>query len=192
MSGHVDICLKLVIIGDSGTGKSCMLRQFLEGRLLDTDDQTTTIGVEFGAQIVDVAGRKVKLQIWDTAGQERYRSVTRSYYRGAAGAIIVYDVTNVESYKNIIQWLDDARTLSIKGKDMCAAIVGNKKDTVDNSRNSTGDPTRRQVSFLEAAEMAQKHSCMFFETSALTGENIEEVFLKLTKSIVFKMDSGTN
>lgn len=88
---HYDYLLKLIIIGDSGTGKSCLLHYLIEHRY--KKNTTQTVGVEFGCKRIIVGGKKVKLQIWDTAGQERFRSVTRSYYRGAAGALIVYDIT---------------------------------------------------------------------------------------------------
>ena len=90
------------------------------------DDSTHTIGVEFGSKIVDIGGKTVKLQIWDTAGQDRFRAVTRSYYRGAAGALLVYDVTQRDSYNHISTWLNDARTMA--NADISLILVGNKTD----------------------------------------------------------------
>ena len=90
------------------------------------DDSSHTIGVEFGSKIIEVGGKKIKLQIWDTAGQDRFRSVTRSYYRGAAGALLVYDITNRDSYNHIGMWLNDARTLG--NADVSLILVGNKTD----------------------------------------------------------------
>uniref|UniRef100_A0A8C0C2A7 Uncharacterized protein n=1 Tax=Buteo japonicus TaxID=224669 RepID=A0A8C0C2A7_9AVES len=87
-----DFLFKFLVIGNAGTGKSCLLHQFIEKKF--KDDSNHTIGVEFGSKIINVGGKYVKLQIWDTAGQERFRSVTRSYYRGAAGALLVYDITS--------------------------------------------------------------------------------------------------
>eukprot|EP01062_Namystynia_karyoxenos_P041611 TRINITY_DN3033_c0_g2_i1.p1 TRINITY_DN3033_c0_g2~~TRINITY_DN3033_c0_g2_i1.p1 ORF type:complete len:238 (+),score=77.65 TRINITY_DN3033_c0_g2_i1:92-715(+) len=174
-----DMLMKMIIIGDSGTGKSCLLHRFVEDRFVD--DQTHTIGVEFGAKIVDLLGKRVKLQIWDTAGQERYRSVTRSYYRGAVGCLLVYDVTCRESYDHVPQWLSDARGLA--GKDIVVMLVGNKVDLV------RGDA--RQVTNIEASQLAQQHGLMMFETSALTGEFVEEAFLKVVKTALMRQQEDT-
>uniref|UniRef100_A0A1B6J019 Ras-related protein Rab-4B n=1 Tax=Homalodisca liturata TaxID=320908 RepID=A0A1B6J019_9HEMI len=112
MSETYDYLFKFLVIGSAGTGKSCILHQFIENKF--KSDSSHTIGVEFGSKIVNVAGKSVKLQIWDTAGQERFRSVTRSYYRGAAGALLVFDITNRESFNNLAEWLQDARMLAIQ------------------------------------------------------------------------------
>ena len=124
-----DYLFKFLVIGSAGTGKSCILHQFIENQF--KEDSSHTIGVEFGSKIVPVGGRTVKLQVtynsfisnmhhisriamqvWDTAGQERFRSVTRSYYRGAAGALLVYDIASRESFNTLTNWLTDARTLA--------------------------------------------------------------------------------
>ena len=105
-----DFLFKFLVIGSAGCGKSCLLNQFIEGQF--KENSSHTIGVEFGSKIVPVGGRVVKLQIWDTAGQERFRSVTRSYYRGAAGALLVYDVSSRETFNCLTAWLTDARTLA--------------------------------------------------------------------------------
>ncbi|XP_013791437.2 ras-related protein Rab-14-like [Limulus polyphemus] len=101
---------KYIIIGDMGVGKSCLLHQFTEKKFMA--DCPHTIGVEFGTRIIEVCGQKIKLQIWDTAGQERFRAVTRSYYRGAAGALMVYDITRRSTYNHLSSWLTDARNLT--------------------------------------------------------------------------------
>ncbi|XP_076359276.1 ras-related protein Rab-4B-like isoform X3 [Tachypleus tridentatus] len=141
-------------------------------------DSSHTIGVEFGSRVVNVGGRSVKLQIWDTAGQERFRSVTRSYYRGAAGALLVYDITSRETYNALTNWLTDARTLA--SPNIIILLAGNKKDLEDD----------REVNFLEASRFAQENELIFLETSALTGENVEEAFLKCAKSILAKIEIG--
>eukprot|EP01059_Diplonema_ambulator_P035578 TRINITY_DN8420_c1_g1_i1.p1 TRINITY_DN8420_c1_g1~~TRINITY_DN8420_c1_g1_i1.p1 ORF type:complete len:210 (+),score=20.08 TRINITY_DN8420_c1_g1_i1:117-746(+) len=169
-----DLLMKFIIIGNSGTGKSCILHRFIEQKFIE--DQTHTIGVEFGAKVVDLMGSKVKLQIWDTAGQERYRSVTRSYYRGAAGCLLVYDITNRESYEAVGQWLTDARTLA--GQDLAVMLIGNKADI--------GNTSQREVTHIEASQFAQAHGLMHFETSAVTGEYIEEAFLKVAKTALMR------
>lgn len=171
-----DFLFKFIIIGDAGAGKSCLLHQFIENRF--KTGSSHTIGVEFGSKIINVGGRCIKLQIWDTAGQERYRSVTRSYYRGAAGALIVYDVTMRDSYSHIVNWLADARTLA--RADISIIAVGNKCDIKD----------KRAVSFLEASRCAQENDILFLETSALTGEGVEEVFIKVARVILNKIEEG--
>ncbi|KAL7066424.1 hypothetical protein ACR3K2_31380 [Cryptosporidium serpentis] len=172
-----DYLFKFIIIGDAGAGKSCLLHQFIENKF--KKGSSHTIGVEFGSKIITTGGKRVKLQIWDTAGQERYRSVTRSYYRGAAGALIVYDITNRETYNHLVNWLADARTLA--RVDISIIGVGNKLDLKD----------KRQVTFLEASRCAQENDILFLETSALTGEGVEEVFVKVTRLILSKIEDGT-
>ena len=180
MSGGVqdpyDYLFKFLVIGSAGTGKSCLLHQFIEGTF--KEDSSHTIGVEFGSKIVPVGGRTVKLQIWDTAGQERFRSVTRSYYRGAAGALLVYDITSRESFNSLTNWLTDARTLA--SPQIVILMVGNKKDLED----------EREVTFLEASRFAQENGLMFLETSAKTGNSVEEAFLKCSKNILAKIETG--
>eukprot|EP00414_Alexandrium_minutum_P003812 CAMPEP_0113820718 /NCGR_PEP_ID=MMETSP0328-20130328/1380_1 /TAXON_ID=39455 /ORGANISM="Alexandrium minutum" /LENGTH=236 /DNA_ID=CAMNT_0000788653 /DNA_START=117 /DNA_END=825 /DNA_ORIENTATION=+ /assembly_acc=CAM_ASM_000350 len=171
-----DYLFKFIIIGDAGAGKSCLLHQFIENKF--KKGSSHTIGVEFGSKIIRVGGRNIKLQIWDTAGQERYRSVTRSYYRGAAGALIVYDITNRDSYNHLINWLADARTLA--RADISIITVGNKCDLKD----------KRAVTFLEASRCAQENDILFLETSALTGEGVEEVFIKVARMILNKIEDG--
>lgn len=165
--------MKLIVIGDSGTGKTCLLHRFIEDTF--SEDQTQTIGIEYGAKIIDLGGAKVKLQIWDTAGQERYKSVTRSYYRGAMGCLIVYDVTNRSSYENVPQWLSDARQLA--GKDVVVMLIGNKIDLAK-ANNS------RAVQHNEASLYAQQNGLLHFETSAATGEFVTEAFLRVAKTAV--------
>ncbi|TRY50014.1 Ras [Cryptosporidium tyzzeri] len=172
-----DYLFKFIVIGDAGAGKSCLLHQFIENKF--KKGSSHTIGVEFGSKIITAGGKRIKLQIWDTAGQERYRSVTRSYYRGAAGALIVYDITNRESYNHLVNWLADARTLA--RVDISIIGVGNKLDLKD----------KRQVTFLEASRCAQENDILFLETSALTGEGVEEVFVKVTRLILSKIEDGT-
>ncbi|KAE8295282.1 Ras-related protein Rab-4B [Larimichthys crocea] len=176
MSETYDFLFKFLVIGSAGTGKSCLLHQFIENKF--KQDSNHTIGVEFGSRVVNVGGKTVKLQIWDTAGQERFRSVTRSYYRGAAGALLVYDITSRETYNALTNWLTDARTLA--SPNIVIILCGNKKDL----------DADREVTFLEASRFAQENELMFLETSALTGENVEEGFLKCARTILNKIDSG--
>ncbi|GAM28357.1 hypothetical protein SAMD00019534_115330, partial [Acytostelium subglobosum LB1] len=167
---------KFLIIGDPNVGKSCLLYRFTDNKFKSQSNHT--IGVDFASRIVEVGGRSVKLQVWDTAGQERFRSVTRSYYRGSAGVILVYDIANRETYNHITNWLSDARALA--SKDVTIILVGNKSDM----------SAEREVSFLEAIKVAQENDLLFLETSALSGDNVEETFLKCAKSIVSKIEDG--
>ncbi|MCQ6473241.1 GTP-binding protein, partial [Vibrio parahaemolyticus] len=115
---------KYIIIGDTGVGKSCLLLQFTDKRFQPVHD--LTIGVEFGARMITIDGKQIKLQIWDTAGQERFRAVTRSYYRGAAGALMVYDITRRSTYNHLSSWLTDARNLT--NPNTVIILIGNKAD----------------------------------------------------------------
>jgi len=115
---------KYIIIGPSGVGKSCLLLQFTDKRF--HTDHDLTIGVEFGARIVTIDGKQIKLQIWDTAGQESFRSITRSYYRGAHGALLVYDITRRETFNHLKGWLTEVREHS--NKEMVIMLIGNKND----------------------------------------------------------------
>uniref|UniRef100_A0A9L0K719 RAB2A, member RAS onco family n=1 Tax=Equus asinus TaxID=9793 RepID=A0A9L0K719_EQUAS len=114
---------KYIIIGDTGVGKSCLLLQFTDKRFQPVHD--LTIGVEFGARMITIDGKQIKLQIWDTAGQESFRSITRSYYRGAAGALLVYDITRRDTFNHLTTWLEDARQHS--NSNMVIMLIGNKR-----------------------------------------------------------------
>merc|ERR1712137_960587 len=151
-----------------------ILHRFIDNKF--KQDSTHTIGVEFGSKILEVGGKKTKLQVWDTAGQERFRSVTRSYYRGAAGAILLYDISDRESFDHVSTWLADARSLA--SPDIVIVLVGNKVDKDD----------EREVQFLEASRFAQENDLMFLETSALTGDGIQEAYLKCARSILNKIE----
>jgi Ras-related protein Rab-2A len=156
-----DYLFKYIIIGDTGVGKSCLLLQFTDKRFQPVHD--LTIGVEFGARMVTVDGRPIKLQIWDTAGQESFRSITRSYYRGAAGALLVYDITRRETFNHLASWLEDARQHA--NPNMSIMLIGNKCDLAH----------KRAVSKEEGQQFAKEHGLLFLEASARTAQNVEEV-----------------
>ncbi|KAK8673474.1 hypothetical protein V6N13_111808 [Hibiscus sabdariffa] len=156
-----DYLFKYIIIGDTGVGKSCLLLQFTDKRFQPVHD--LTIGVEFGARMVTIDDRPIKLQIWDTAGQESFRSITRSYYRGAAGALLVYDITRRETFNHLMSWLNDARQHG--NPNMAVMVIGNKCDLSH----------RRAVSKEEGEKFAKDNRLLFLETSARTSENAEEV-----------------
>ncbi|KAG0914097.1 hypothetical protein G6F33_004562 [Rhizopus arrhizus] len=169
--------LKYIIIGDTGVGKSCILLQFTDKRFMPAHD--LTIGVGFGTRFVTVNDQQTKLQIWDTAGQESFRSITRSYYRGAAGALLVYDITRRETFENLSVWLEDARQHA--NPNTVIMLIGNKSDLEG----------QRQVSREEAERFAQEHDLFFLETSAKLADNIEEAFVKTAEEIQKKIASGT-
>eukprot|EP00123_Amoebidium_parasiticum_P001374 comp12448_c0_seq1/m.7370 comp12448_c0_seq1/g.7370 ORF comp12448_c0_seq1/g.7370 comp12448_c0_seq1/m.7370 type:complete len:212 (-) comp12448_c0_seq1:83-718(-) len=162
---------KLLLIGDSATGKSSMLMRFTE----DTFDQelNATIGVDFKAKVMDIDGKLVKLTIWDTAGQERFRTLTASYYRGAHGVIFVYDVTRRETFTNITAWLQELSHYATGG-DVVKMLVGNKVDL-------TG---QREVDRKEGEEMAMAHSMLFIEASAKTSVGVGQAFEELVHKIL--------
>jgi Ras-related protein Rab-2A len=167
---------RYIIIGDTGVGKSCLLLQFTDKRFQPVHD--LTIGVEFGARMVTVDGAQVKLQVWDTAGQESFRSITRSYYRGAAGALLVYDITRRETFDHLASWLEDARQHANPA--MTVALVGNKADLGH----------RRAVSTEEGAAFAAEHGLLFLETSAKSALNVEAAFVETARGIHAKIASG--
>lgn len=173
--------IKIILVGSSGAGKSSIVHRFIDE--VFNEEQTQTVGVEFGAKVVTVNGKRVKIMLWDTAGQERYKSVSRSYYRGAAGAIIVYDITSKESYQDVPQWLQDVRQLC--GPEVTVMLIGNKTDLV------VGNPERRQVAHTEASVFAQENNIMHMETSAASGEFVPEAFLKVAKATLARLEQRT-
>ncbi|CAD7681980.1 unnamed protein product [Nyctereutes procyonoides] len=167
---------KYIIIGDTGVGKSCLLLQFTDKRFQPVHD--LTIGVEFGARMITIDGKRIKLQIWDTAGQESFRSITRSYYRGAAGALLVYDITRRDTFNHLTTWLEDARHYS--NSNMVIMLIGNKSDL----------ESRREVNKEEGEAFAREHGLIFMETSAKTASNVEEAFINTAKEIYEKIQEG--
>lgn len=171
--GEVLTTLKLLIIGESGVGKSSLLLRFTDDAF--DPEQAATIGVDFKVKTVKVNGDKVKLAIWDTAGQERFRTLTPSYYRGGQGVIVVYDVTNRESFSKIENWLTELETYSTN-QDLVKMLVGNKCDL-----ESHGE---RVVSKEEGLKCARKHQMMFIEASAKTREGVACAFEELVEKII--------
>jgi len=169
---------KYIIIGDTGVGKSCLLLQFTDKRFQPVHD--LTIGVEFGARMITIEKQLIKLQIWDTAGQESFRSITRSYYRGAAGALLVYDITRRDTFNHLTQWLKEARQNS-SHQDMVIMLIGNKSD-LDH---------RRQVSTKEGQQFADQNGLIFLETSAKTAANVNEAFCATARKIYKNIELGT-
>jgi len=172
--------LSIVVIGDTGTGKSCLLLQFVDRRFSASHD--LTIGVDFGCRVIELGDKspkeRVKLQIWDTAGQESFRSIARSYYRDAAGALLVYDVTRRETFQHLQRWLQETRQFSNSA--ICIAVVGNKLDLA----------SRRAVSTTEGKQFSEDNGLMFIETSAKSSEGVDDAFLRLADKIYEKLETG--
>ncbi|RXG59657.1 Ras-related protein Rab-35 [Armadillidium vulgare] len=161
---------KLLIIGDSGVGKSSLLLRFADNTF--TGNYITTIGVDFKIRTLEVDGEKVKLQIWDTAGQERFRTITSTYYRGTHGVIVVYDVTNGESFANVKRWLHEIdQNCEVVNRIL---VVGNKNDC----------PDRKVVLHEDAKRFADQMNIKLFETSAKENINVEEMFTVMTKMVL--------
>ncbi|CAN6165475.1 unnamed protein product, partial [Urochloa humidicola] len=167
--GDYDHLIKLLLIGDSGVGKSCLLLRFSDDTF--TTSFITTIGIDFKVRTVELDGKRVKLQIWDTAGQERFRTITTAYYRGAMGILLVYDVTDESSFNNIRSWI---RNIEQHASDNVNKIlVGNKVDM----------DSKRVVSTAQGQKLADEYGIKFFETSAKTNQNVEQVFFTIARDI---------
>lgn len=173
-----DYLFKLLLIGDSGVGKSCLLLRFADHSY--TESYISTIGVDFKIRTIDLDGKTIKLQIWDTAGQERFRTITSSYYRGAHGIIVVYDVTDVESFDNVKQWLNEIDRYA--SENVNKLLVGNKCDL----RN------KRAVEYETAADFADKLDIPFLETSAKEATNVEKAFLTMAGEIKSTVGANQN
>uniref|UniRef100_A0A0E0MS70 GTP-binding protein n=2 Tax=Oryza TaxID=4527 RepID=A0A0E0MS70_ORYRU len=175
MNPEYDYLFKLLLIGDSGVGKSCLLLRFADDSYLDS--YISTIGVDFKIRTVEQDGKTIKLQIWDTAGQERFRTITSSYYRGAHGIIIVYDVTDQESFNNVKQWLNEIDRYA--SDNVNKLLVGNKSDLTAN----------KVVSSETAKAFADEMGIPFMETSAKNATNVEQAFMAMAASIKDRMAS---
>lgn len=170
-SGQYDLSFKILLIGDSGVGKSSLLVSFISGSV---DDLAPTIGVDFKIKQLTVDGKRLKLTIWDTAGQERFRTLISSYYRGAQGIILVYDVTKRETFTNLSQvWAKEVDLYSTN-QDCVKILVGNKVDK----------ESERYVSKEEGAVLAKELGCLFFECSATTQKNVHQCFEELALKIM--------
>ncbi|XP_013413854.1 ras-related protein Rab-10 [Lingula anatina] len=170
-----DLLFKLLLIGDSGVGKTCLLFRFSDDAFNTTF--ISTIGIDFKIKTVELGGKKIKLQIWDTAGQERFHTITTSYYRGAMGIMLVYDITNARTFENISKWLRNIDEHA--NEDVEKMILGNKCDMDD----------KRQVPKERGDAIAREHCIPFLETSAKSNINVEKAFMDLAQAILDKTPS---
>ena len=169
---NYELLYKIIIIGDAAVGKSNILSRYIKNEF--SENQKSTVGVELGIKYIKIKGINTKIQIWDTAGQERYRSITSSYYRGSHGCFIVYDITNETSFENVERWYEHVQKEA--GKDIPIILVGNECDLEN----------ERKISNEKGQDKAKNLNCPFFETSALSGVNIAEIFDDLANNIYEK------
>ena len=172
-----EMMVKIILIGDSGVGKTNIMSKFLKNQFME--ESKATIGVEFGSKLFNHEGHKIKAQIWDTAGQEKYKAITGAYYKGSKGALVVYDITQKKSFENIEKWVND---LKVAGDPKITInLIGNKSDLED----------KRQVLKDQGEEKARSFGCAFLETSAYSGDNIEKAFNLMIKEIYEKFSSDS-
>ena len=173
---NFDYLFKYIIIGDAAVGKSNLLLRYAHGQF--KPEYQLTIGVEFGAKNVVIRNKTYRIQIWDTAGQENFRSITRAYYKNSVCALVVYDISSRDSFNNVSTWIEDCRNNS--SEKIFMVLIGNKSDLAD----------KRQVSTEEGRELAEKYEMKFYETSAKTGENVNDIFNDSVDEIAKKMDQN--
>lgn len=172
-----DYLIKLLLIGDSGVGKSCLLLRFSDDQF--TPSFITTIGIDFKIRTVELDGKKIKLQIWDTAGQERFRTITTAYYRGAMGILLVFDVTDDKSFGNIGNWIRNIDTHA--APNVSKILIGNKCDLVD----------KKVIDTERGQALADEYDIEYLECSAKSSTNVDEAFIRLARDIKGRLlDNG--
>ncbi len=163
-----DYLVKLIVVGDSGVGKSSLMKRFVANEFIDS--QPPTIGIDFAFTVIEINGKRIKVQIWDTAGQERFRTITNAYYRGAAGVIIVYDVSQSNTFDAISSyWL---RTITENVGENCKKIIVGNKSDLDH-----------EIETRDAQQFCKKNEVRFMEASAKTKENVDKVFTEFITEI---------
>jgi len=177
-TNEYDYLFKLLIIGDSGVGKSSLMNRFSDN--VFSESYINTIGVDFKIRTIEVNGKMIKLQIWDTAGQERFRTIVSSYYRGAHGIMIVFDITDKESFYNVKMWSEEIKKYA--SSNVKTILIGNKADF----------ESKRQVEYSEAKEYADSNNMNYFETSAKTALNVEKSFFELASLLINNVVVNTN
>ena len=174
-----DFLFKIILVGDTAVGKSCLLTRFIEPEEPMLGAHDATIGVEFMSKVINHDGKKIKLEIWDTAGQEAYQSITRSYFRGAHGAIVCYDITRRETFEKAMdKWYPDIKHFA--QDNVVIALGGNKKDLEE----------KRKVATTDGESSAETNGILFQETSSKSGENVESLFLSLVEKIYEQVKIG--
>jgi small GTP-binding protein len=173
---RVDFSVKTVIIGDSGVGKTCLLTRYVRDYFEGTSQPT--LGVEFLAKVVDTQTRHIELQLWDTAGQELFRCVTRGYYRNAAVAYLVFDLTLRSSFVSLEKWITDVKEVGLP--DLILVVLGNKSDCVE----------KRETAPEEIEAFVKKHGLKYFEVSAKSGENVVQAFTSVMGEIEERAEKG--
>lgn len=165
-----DMIFKVVLIGDSGVGKTNILSRYVRDDF--SIETKSTVGVEFGSKVLKVNNTNIKIQIWDTAGQERYKSITKAYYKGAKGAFVVYDITRKETFSSVEKWVDELKNSGDEG--VCIILLGNKCDLEE----------QRQVSTEDALRKSDTYKIAFCETSAMQAVNIDKAFTIMVEEIM--------
>ncbi|XP_026182520.1 ras-related protein Rab-19-like [Mastacembelus armatus] len=166
-----DFLFKIILIGDSNVGKTCVVQNFKSG--IFSERQQNTIGVDFTVRTVDIQGKKVKMQVWDTAGQERFRTITQSYYRSAHGAMIAYDITRSSTFDSVVHWIKEVELYG--AANVVLVLIGNKCDLEQD----------RQVQFEQACDLAKEKGILAaLETSAKESQNVEEAFLMMARELL--------
>jgi small GTP-binding protein len=172
VTSECDINLKILLLGDSSVGKTCFLLRYVEDTF--THNHISTIGVDYKIKLVNENNQLIKLQIWDTAGQDRFRCITKNYFRGSDGIMLIYDITNQMSFNNIRNWITQIK--DSLGDDARITLVGNKVDLESN----------RIVLKEDGIKLANEHGFSFFETSAKEKINVDEAFSNLTREMLKK------
>lgn len=167
---------KIVVVGSSGVGKTSIVQRLVDG--VYSEEKQSTVGVEFKTFTVTTDSETAKFSIWDTAGQERFRSVSKAYFRGAAGGILAFSIDNQQSFQELDGWLSDLQSLATPNA--VILLVGNKADCNED----------RQITAQEAEDYAQRHGLEYLETSAKEGTNVNEAFVRLAKNLHERVKSG--
>ena len=176
MFKYSESLFKILLLGDSGVGKSSIIIRYIENNF--SNNLMNSIGVDFKLKNIEVDSKKIKLQIWDTAGQERFKTITTSYYKGAHAILIVFDITDRDSFDHVKNWMADIDKFAKEG--VLRILVGNKCDLVNN----------RKIGMEEAKEIANKYGIKYIETSAKDTINIDDLFISTTKYLLMKQNSA--
>ena len=168
--------VKILMIGESAVGKSCLIQRFTKNEF--SMHHTSTIAIDFKMKVIDIDGTKIKMQIWDTAGQERFNTLTSGFFKGSDGIVLTYSLTDEKSFQCVNKWMDQIQKLA--PADVKVLLIGNKSDLEE----------ERKVTREEGEAMAEKHKVKFYEASAKTGENIQELFHDIGKQIFEKISQN--